>query len=256
MRTGRAHAHQVQAAIPSRSSSCNASANSWSTTSAPAISEIYNHVVTAFEQASGDKLELAKRIYPHIRLYRVRAGVQRQVQQCRRGTAVATRRGSEPAGPPCWKTGLSRKTAWSRRCRWWNPSAISGSDIQYRSQFNIPMRQLHYTLNMNDEHCARTQTGDDHGRAPPLHTHFYLTAARLTQGELQWRTQLVDVSCRALLLRPEDWVASDDKEYEICFVLGQRHRDQDAGRADPRGQQEAGLRATTSTSTAPPTSSG
>ncbi len=26
--------------------------------------EIYNHVVTAFEQASGDKLELAKRIYP------------------------------------------------------------------------------------------------------------------------------------------------------------------------------------------------
>ena len=27
--------------------------------------EIYNHVVTAFEQASGDKL--AKRIYPHIR---------------------------------------------------------------------------------------------------------------------------------------------------------------------------------------------
>ena len=25
---------------------------------------IYNHVVTAFEQASGDKLELAKRIYP------------------------------------------------------------------------------------------------------------------------------------------------------------------------------------------------
>ena len=29
--------------------------------------EIYNHVVTAFEQASGDKLELAKRIYPHIR---------------------------------------------------------------------------------------------------------------------------------------------------------------------------------------------
>ncbi|PJG58126.1 sigma D regulator [Aeromonas cavernicola] len=29
--------------------------------------EIYNHVVTAFEQASGDTLELAKRIYPHIR---------------------------------------------------------------------------------------------------------------------------------------------------------------------------------------------
>ena len=29
--------------------------------------EIYHHVVTAFEQASGDKLELAKRIYPHIR---------------------------------------------------------------------------------------------------------------------------------------------------------------------------------------------
>ncbi|MBL0634906.1 sigma D regulator [Aeromonas dhakensis] len=29
--------------------------------------EIYHHVVTAFEQASGDKLKLAKRIYPHIR---------------------------------------------------------------------------------------------------------------------------------------------------------------------------------------------
>ena len=29
--------------------------------------EIYNHEVAAFEQASGDKLELAKRIYPHIR---------------------------------------------------------------------------------------------------------------------------------------------------------------------------------------------
>ena len=50
---------------------------------------------------------------------------------------------------------------------------------------------------------------------------FYLTAAKLTQGEHQWRTQLVDVSLQgALLLRPEDWVASDDKEYEICFVLG------------------------------------
>ena len=23
-----------------------------------------------------------------------------------------------------------------------------------------------------------------------------------------------------MLLRPEDWVASEDKEYEICFVLG------------------------------------
>ena len=50
---------------------------------------------------------------------------------------------------------------------------------------------------------------------------FYLTAAKLTQGEHQWRTQLVDVSLQgALLLRPEDWVASEDKEYEICFVLG------------------------------------
>ena len=29
--------------------------------------EIYHHVVTAFEQASGETLELAKRIYPHIR---------------------------------------------------------------------------------------------------------------------------------------------------------------------------------------------
>ena len=50
---------------------------------------------------------------------------------------------------------------------------------------------------------------------------FYLTAAKLPQGEHQWRTQLVDVSLQgALLLRPEDWVASEDKEYEICFVLG------------------------------------
>ncbi|MGY3865627.1 Rsd/AlgQ family anti-sigma factor [Aeromonas bivalvium] len=29
--------------------------------------EIYHHVVNAFEQASGDSLELAKRIYPRIR---------------------------------------------------------------------------------------------------------------------------------------------------------------------------------------------
>jgi len=29
--------------------------------------EIYHHVVTAFEQASGETLALAKRIYPHIR---------------------------------------------------------------------------------------------------------------------------------------------------------------------------------------------
>ncbi|MFC5706823.1 MULTISPECIES: PilZ domain-containing protein [Aeromonas] len=50
---------------------------------------------------------------------------------------------------------------------------------------------------------------------------FYLTAAKLIQGTRQWRTQLVDVSLQgALLLRPEDWSGSDDKEYEICFVLG------------------------------------
>ena len=50
---------------------------------------------------------------------------------------------------------------------------------------------------------------------------FYLTAAKLTQGVHQWRTQLVDVSLQgALLIRPEDWVGSDDKEYEICFMLG------------------------------------
>lgn len=50
---------------------------------------------------------------------------------------------------------------------------------------------------------------------------FYLTAAKLVQGTRQWRTQLVDVSLQgALLLRPEDWSGSDDKEYEICFVLG------------------------------------
>ncbi|MGY6039451.1 PilZ domain-containing protein [Aeromonas sp. AE23HZ002T15] len=50
---------------------------------------------------------------------------------------------------------------------------------------------------------------------------FYLTAARLSQEARQWRTQLVDVSLQgALLLRPEDWSPSDDKEYEICFVLG------------------------------------
>lgn len=50
---------------------------------------------------------------------------------------------------------------------------------------------------------------------------FYLTAAKLVQGTRQWRTQLVDVSLQgALLLRPEDWSPSDDKEYELCFVLG------------------------------------
>lgn len=49
---------------------------------------------------------------------------------------------------------------------------------------------------------------------------FYLTAARLSQGGRQWRTQLVDVSLQgALLLRPEDWSPSGDKEYEVCFVL-------------------------------------
>ncbi|MGY3903031.1 PilZ domain-containing protein [Aeromonas lusitana] len=50
---------------------------------------------------------------------------------------------------------------------------------------------------------------------------FYLTAAKLVQGPQQWRTQLVDVSLQgALLLRPDDWSASDNREYEIVFVLG------------------------------------
>lgn len=50
---------------------------------------------------------------------------------------------------------------------------------------------------------------------------FYLTAARLVQGTQQWQTQLIDVSLQgALLLRPDDWSGSDDREYELSFVLG------------------------------------
>jgi hypothetical protein len=49
---------------------------------------------------------------------------------------------------------------------------------------------------------------------------FYLTAASLVQGQRQWPTQLIDVSLQgALLLRPEAWSGSDDKEYELSFVL-------------------------------------
>lgn len=49
---------------------------------------------------------------------------------------------------------------------------------------------------------------------------FYLTAASLVQGQRQWPTQLIDVSLQgALLLRPESWSGSDDKEYELSFVL-------------------------------------
>ncbi|MGY4109693.1 PilZ domain-containing protein [Aeromonas encheleia] len=49
---------------------------------------------------------------------------------------------------------------------------------------------------------------------------FYLTAASLVQGTRQWPTQLIDVSLQgALLLRPEAWSGSDDKEYELSFVL-------------------------------------
>ena len=49
---------------------------------------------------------------------------------------------------------------------------------------------------------------------------FYLTTASLVQGEHQWHTQLVDVSLQgALLLRPDTWSGSDDREYELSFAL-------------------------------------
>lgn len=49
---------------------------------------------------------------------------------------------------------------------------------------------------------------------------LYLTTAELTQGEQKWQTQLVDVSLQgALLLRPDDWTGSDDKEYQLSFAL-------------------------------------
>jgi hypothetical protein len=50
---------------------------------------------------------------------------------------------------------------------------------------------------------------------------FYLTAAKLVQGVQQWQTQLIDVSLQgALVLRPDAWSGSDDREYELSFVLG------------------------------------
>jgi len=49
---------------------------------------------------------------------------------------------------------------------------------------------------------------------------LYLTMAELTQGERKWRTQLVDISLQgALLIRPDDWVSNENKEYQLSFVL-------------------------------------
>ena len=49
---------------------------------------------------------------------------------------------------------------------------------------------------------------------------LYLTRANLTQGDHQWQSQLVDISLRgALLLKPDDWHGSDNREYGLDFVL-------------------------------------
>ncbi|MGL4249946.1 MAG: PilZ domain-containing protein [Aeromonas sp.] len=49
---------------------------------------------------------------------------------------------------------------------------------------------------------------------------LYLTMAELTQGEQKWQTLLADVSLQgALLVRPDDWQSSSNKEYQLSFRL-------------------------------------
>ncbi|MGL4716416.1 MAG: PilZ domain-containing protein [Aeromonas sp.] len=51
---------------------------------------------------------------------------------------------------------------------------------------------------------------------------LFVTQAHLRQGEHSWQTQLVDLSLLgALLIRPDDWANSGNKEYQLSVVLSE-----------------------------------